>query len=374
MAASQAGSIDAKLAAALRADVASNPYVTTDPYHDVSSLALVAIDAYEAGDLETCLGLAERTCATCRALLHAVAAWDALTYWDAVPDGVQAAYAAGALLAGRTGGAGWREHADVALICASSDRGASADRLARRRRLAACFAPPRPPPRKRPRRGDEVARDDRVRRAVAAARAAGRPARIAGAADGSPARYAWASPRALAGLGVAARRVPAEVGRVDAAGDGRRTRVVPFGAVADAAERGGGDAPYLAQHRLLDQIPELRAYVADVLDLAPRRRVASVWVGPAGTVSAAHHDPADNLFVQFAGAKKWDLWAPSDDAPARPADETVALEPGAALFVPRGWWHEVTALDPAVSLSLWFDDDLPDGAELARFTADRSRE
>ncbi|EGB11665.1 expressed protein, partial [Aureococcus anophagefferens] len=323
-ASSQASSIDAKLAAALRADVASNPYVTTDPYHEVSSLALVAIDAYEAGDLETCLGLAERTCATCRALLHAVAAWDALTYWDAVPDGVQAAYAAGALLAGRTGGAGWREHADVALVCASSDRGASADRMARRRRLAACFAPPRPPPRKRPRRGDEVARDDRV-------------------------------------------------GRVDATGDGRLTRVVPFGAVADAAERGGGDAPYLAQHRLLDQIPELRAYVADVLDLAPRRRVASVWVGPAGTVSAAHHDPADNLFVQFAGAKKWDLWAPSDDAPARPADETVALEPGAALFVPRGWWHEVTALDPAVSLSLWFDDDLPDGAELARFTADRSR-
>ena len=141
----------------------------------------------------------------------------------------------------------------------------------------------------------------------------------------------------------------------------------------DAAERGGGDAPYLAQHRLLDQIPELRAYVADVLDLAPRRRVASVWVGPAGTVSGAHHDPADNLFVQFAGAKRWDLWAPSDDAPARPADESVALEPGSALFVPRGWWHEVTSLGPAVSLSLWFDDDLPDGAELARFTADRSR-
>ena len=39
--ASQASSIDAKLAAALRADVASNPYVTTDPYHEVSSLALV---------------------------------------------------------------------------------------------------------------------------------------------------------------------------------------------------------------------------------------------------------------------------------------------------------------------------------------------
>ena len=57
------------------------------------------------------------------------------------------------------------------------------------------------------------------------------------------------------------------------------------------------------------------------------------------------------------------------------ARETVciALEPGSALFVPRGWWHEVTSLGPAVSLSLWFDDDLPDGAELARFTADRSR-
>merc|ERR1712147_61320 len=82
--ASQASSIDAKLAAALRADVASNPYVTTDPYHEVSSLALVAIDAYEAGDLESCLGLAERTCATCRALLHAVAAWGALTSpWSA---------------------------------------------------------------------------------------------------------------------------------------------------------------------------------------------------------------------------------------------------------------------------------------------------
>ncbi|KAK7241102.1 tRNAPhe (7-(3-amino-3-carboxypropyl)wyosine37-C2)-hydroxylase [Aureococcus anophagefferens] len=362
-ASSQASSIDAKLAAALRADVASNPYVTTDPYHEVSSLALVAIDAYEAGDLETCLGLAERTCATCRALLHAVAAWDALTYWDAVPDGVQAAYAAGALLAGADpaapAGASTRTPPWSARRPTAARRpiawraGGGSPRASRRRGRRRASGPAR-------RRGRGTTASG-ARRGVAAA---GRPARIAGAADGSPARYAWASPRALAGLGV---------GRVDATGDGRLTRVVPFGAVADAAERGGGDAPYLAQHRLLDQIPELRAYVADVLDLAPRRRVASVWVGPAGTVSAAHHDPADNLFVQFAGAKKWDLWAPSDDAPARPADETVALEPGAALFVPRGWWHEVTALDPAVSLSLWFDDDLPDGAELARFTADRSR-
>ncbi|KAH8084983.1 tRNA-Phe hydroxylase [Aureococcus anophagefferens] len=200
-ASSQASSIDAKLAAALRADVASNPYVTTDPYHEVSSLALVAIDAYEAGDLETCLGLAERTCATCRALLHAVAAWDALTYWDAVPDGVQAAYAAGALLAGRTGRR-WR---------GTRTSPWSARRPTAARRPIAWRAgggSPRASRRRGRRRASGPGADGRGGRQRRGRRRCGGGPRIAGAADGSPARYAWASPRALAGLGVASRRVP----------------------------------------------------------------------------------------------------------------------------------------------------------------------
>ena len=67
--------------------------------------------------------------------LRSVAAWDAATYWDNVPEGFQAAHAAAAVLwAALDDCAGARLHVDVATICASSARCSGP---ARARRLAA---------------------------------------------------------------------------------------------------------------------------------------------------------------------------------------------------------------------------------------------
>ena len=78
---------------------------------------------------------ARAACAAALGPLRSVAAWDAATYWDNVPEGFQAAHAAAAVLwAALDDCAGARLHVDVATICASSARCSGP---ARARRLAA---------------------------------------------------------------------------------------------------------------------------------------------------------------------------------------------------------------------------------------------
>jgi len=102
-----------------------------------------------------------------------------------------------------------------------------------------------------------------------------------------------------------------------------------------------------------------------------------LWIGPAGTFTAHHHDLDSLLSVQVCGRKHFWLtpsyelhrlsntravW--SDVDPDRPdlarfpayrgvnAVETT-LEAGEALFLPMGWSHQVRALE--ISVSLTFD-------------------
>jgi hypothetical protein len=100
--------------------------------------------------------------------------------------------------------------------------------------------------------------------------------------------------------------------------------------------------------------------------LDPPRGV-SMWVGPEGTVTPAHFDPHNALLVQVMGTKRIRL-APRLRAAMHGSldgyylrgslDEvfgdrvvTVQIGPGEALFVPVGWFHEVTALSPSITLS-----------------------
>ena len=103
---------------------------------------------------------------------------------------------------------------------------------------------------------------------------------------------------------------------------------------------------------------------------------ANLWVGPGGHVEPLHYDPMDGVLMQLRGAKQVRLLPPAEtrnlypfpllggalrpwfsqaylDAPAadqpRLADAlratvTVELGQGDALYIPAGWWHEVTAL------------------------------
>jgi hypothetical protein len=103
----------------------------------------------------------------------------------------------------------------------------------------------------------------------------------------------------------------------------------------------------------------------------------NLWVGPAGHVEPLHYDPMDGVLMQLRGAKRVRLFAPEQSANLypfpllggalrpwfaqvyleRPEDASfprlgaalaaaveLDLGEGEALYIPAGWWHEVTAL------------------------------
>lgn len=114
--------------------------------------------------------------------------------------------------------------------------------------------------------------------------------------------------------------------------------------------------------------------------IAPGHRpgCASLWIGPGGTRTPLHHDTCSILFCQVVGRKRFRLLPPYCAAlleaprgyysglPPERVDELpcreVVLEPGMALFLPVGWWHEVRALELSMSLSL-LDFKRPNGVD-----------
>jgi hypothetical protein len=112
----------------------------------------------------------------------------------------------------------------------------------------------------------------------------------------------------------------------------------------------------------------------DYLRHEPGRTEAMFWIGPKNTFTPLHHDLTNNLLVQFVGRKRVILVSPGETPRlyndlhvfSRIKDLTAAdfatfpllngvgfqeiiLNPGDALFIPIGWWHQVTSLDFSVS-------------------------
>ncbi len=113
-----------------------------------------------------------------------------------------------------------------------------------------------------------------------------------------------------------------------------------------------------------------------------------LWLGNASRV-ACHYDSFDNLACVVAGRRRFTLYPPdaigdlyvgpidhtlagqpvSLAAGAAPGDEryprfaaaapraiVVELEPGDALYLPKLWWHQVEALEPAnLLVNYWWD-------------------
>jgi len=100
-----------------------------------------------------------------------------------------------------------------------------------------------------------------------------------------------------------------------------------------------------------------------------------LWIGPKGAITPTHHDQLSVLHTQVVGRKKWTFFAP-DQHPYLYNDESVyssvdplkpdytrfpmykdvqkieeVMHPGETLFMPTGWWHHVTALDPVISIT-----------------------
>lgn len=115
---------------------------------------------------------------------------------------------------------------------------------------------------------------------------------------------------------------------------------------------------------LWDELSPLPPFLA-----APRwPHGASLWIGPAGTITPPHFDPHNVLLVQVQGKKRirlaprvrcslhaelhgYYLGGSLDEVFAPEAILTVELQAGQALFVPVAWFHEVTSLEPSITLS-----------------------
>jgi hypothetical protein len=139
---------------------------------------------------------------------------------------------------------------------------------------------------------------------------------------------------------------------------------------------------------VLDAVEELHGPIgalATALERDLREQVQINLYASWGTSHGfeRHWDNHDVLAVQLAGRKRWRLYGSTRQfpilrdvvAPEPPDREPVAecvLEDGDVLYVPRGHWHDVAALDgPSLHLTCGFAPAT--GIDLAEWLVDRLR-
>jgi hypothetical protein len=138
---------------------------------------------------------------------------------------------------------------------------------------------------------------------------------------------------------------------------------------------------YITANNELLRSPAFAPLLADIGSLpeycdASRLGVlSSFWFGPAGTVTPLHHDTVMLFHTQVVGRKRWRLISPLETPKLYNVEDVfspidverpdleryplfaqvkvieVVVEPGETLFLPLGWWHQVTSLDVSMSFS-----------------------
>lgn len=170
-------------------------------------------------------------------------------------------------------------------------------------------------------------------------------------------------------------------------GSGVESRSMAFSQYAQLLQNGEALANdiYLARCTFADtplgQTPVL-AQAEQHLGLTLPATGLNLWVGPGGHTSALHYDPMDGTLMQLHGSKRVLMFPPdqlynlypfsvwnhllhglkrravySQVHPERPDLEAfprfkqalphgyeVVLNPGDILFIPSGWWHEISAM------------------------------
>jgi hypothetical protein len=161
-------------------------------------------------------------------------------------------------------------------------------------------------------------------------------------------------------------------------------RQAPFDQFIDLISRpGAGNDAYLTAYNSATNLEALRVLHEDLGFLrkflspdAPQPN-GMMWIGPAGTVTPLHHDLTNNFIAQLVGRKRFKLMPASEvgrvyndrhvfselpnlDGPIdgkrfpRLAGARIAeavLGPGDIIFMPVGWWHQVTSLDFSVTIT-----------------------
>jgi len=171
-------------------------------------------------------------------------------------------------------------------------------------------------------------------------------------------------------------------GSISTAGD-YREKVVEHRTTAArfwrAAHVGGRHYLWQLRVRLRDH-PELAAFADSLLTAyrpylpdAPRMEYSAVWLAGAGSRTPLHQDAGSGILVQLAGVKLAHLLHPTavsaddclrireserllDSYVTRPEKAwgcfRAELSQGSALYIPRGWHHDVACTTPSISLVL----------------------
>jgi hypothetical protein len=153
-----------------------------------------------------------------------------------------------------------------------------------------------------------------------------------------------------------------------------RARTLTLRELVEQAEAAPSNDFYVVSRNGLFSRPELAPLWDELTALPPFLAAprfphgASLWIGPAGTITPPHFDPHNVLLVQVQGSKRvrlaprvrcslhaelhgYYLEGSLDEVFAPEAILTVELQAGQALFIPVAWFHEVTSLAPSITLS-----------------------
>ncbi|MFD8024510.1 cupin domain-containing protein [Streptomyces lavendulae] len=140
---------------------------------------------------------------------------------------------------------------------------------------------------------------------------------------------------------------------------------------------------------VVDSIDEIHAPVTAAAEGLERFLRTPVQANAYASWTAAegfgtHWDDHDVVVCQVQGAKRWRIHGPTrpaptwrdTDTPQMPDGEPLAdvvLNPGDTLYLPRGWWHAVTADQGTPSLHLTFGLTTQTGADFMTWVIDQLR-
>ena len=205
-----------------------------------------------------------------------------------------------------------------------------------------------------------------------------RPVVLRGVATSWKAVHAWTQDYLSRACGEAQVRVMMNRDRAtvaDTLAGGRLERTMRLADFLSLVEQCGpsNDLYLVAKNRFFDSA-DVVAIAEDIgpstiVETDPRRAEVMLWLGPSGTHTPLHYDSRSSLLFQIRGRKSVTLvppwfasamqqteeWYANVDLAAldrsRVLTATTVIAPGDALFLPVGWWHDVTALGTSISLT-----------------------